>query len=84
MTTVEREFTLTYEGVEYTVEAEAEWTKEMYGCDADGNRGELRACCEVTDFSVFDEDGNDVTFEFSHLDDEVNKYMGDNPPEEEL
>jgi len=48
------DFTLDYKGKEYYIEAECDYYQEEYGADADGNRGVMRRCFEVEDFTVFE------------------------------
>jgi hypothetical protein len=47
------------------IDASAHIYKELYGADADGNRGEMRTELEILEIKITDSLGNDITEKFS-------------------
>ena len=47
-------------GKEYNFDIEAEYYAEVYGDDADGNRGQVINCIEIRDIVIKDEDYCDL------------------------
>jgi hypothetical protein len=60
---IEFEHTLEMNGHELhvTVEADGKVYTDLYGADADGNRGEWRTECDDVEFTIKDARGNDIT-----------------------
>jgi len=55
------EVNMDYKPIYVTVMAKGKVWREMYGADADGNRGEMRTEVEILDVKFLNSEGKDVT-----------------------